>query len=376
VVTTGLLCVSHLATAGEEDDAFATYQLAVELAEAGDFEEAIVLFDKARQMGAPSIVLYNLGRCYESLGEYEKAVEMYEAYMATPDAEGVDQIRARLEALASRPSAVSLTSQPAGARVVELLGDGTITKVGITPVEFMADPGEHTYRLTLEGREAKEIAIKAEYGKKFVLEIDLAPATESHDEEEPEHAVHPSLGLAFELGGGVAVHASKSPGPRAGADVTLGVGWRFAHGAHTGFAIGLRASIRPYGLEGTDIDTGERFTYPALFATVLAVPSFQIGLHERVAIEASLPVGWAVLRPTREVRPLSRVDLLGGSIDGTALSLLDIGAGLGLRVMIVSGLHVTVELVRVHVLVPLSRWHGDDSVLTDVDFVVRVGFEI
>jgi hypothetical protein len=365
-----------VATAGGEDDAFATSQLAVELAEKGDFEEAIVLFEKARQMGAPSVVLYNLGRCYESLGKYEKAVEMYEEYMAAPDAEGVEQIRARLEALASRPSAVSLTSQPAGARVEELLGDGTTSKVGITPVEFMADPGEHTYRLTLEGREAKELTIKAEYGKKFVLEIELAPVTETHGEGDPEQVGHPSLGLTFDLGGGVAVHASKSPGPRAGADLTLGVGWRFAHGAHTGFSIGLRAGIRPYGLEGTDIDTGDRFNYPALFATVLAVPSFQIGLHERVAIEASLPVGWAVLRPTREVRPLSRVDLLGGSIEGTGLSLLDIGAGLGLRVMIVSGLHITVELVRVHVLVPLSRWHGDDSVLTDVDFVVRVGFEI
>lgn len=54
---------------------------------AGDYEEAIELFKKAYEVRQIGNLLYNIARCYESMEEHEKAIEYYERFIASPDAD-------------------------------------------------------------------------------------------------------------------------------------------------------------------------------------------------------------------------------------------------------------------------------------------------
>ncbi len=90
----------------------------------------------------------------------------------------------------------------------------------------------------------------------------------------------------------------------------------------------------------------------------------------------TLPVGLAFLDSTETVPSTATVELLGGTMEGGALTLFDIGFGVSLRIMIVSGLFIAVEPVRIQLLVPTSKWLSGTKVLFDMDFTVRIGFEI
>jgi hypothetical protein len=369
-----VLAAAQDATA-QDAKAVEAYQGGVDLAKQGKYAEAIEMFEEAMKLGAPSMALYNIARCYESMGKLDLAVDYYRRYIQAPDAEDVVGVEAKIEELESKPSAVTVTSEPEGAKVHEILGDGTTLELGETPLEFGAKAGEHTYLVSADGFMPTKVKIETGMGKPYPIHVELVAKGQEDGgggggREEP--AQYPSLGLFFELGGGVAMHAYRHPGFKVGGDVGLGLGWRFAHGAASGFAVGLRTTFRPYTL----VTSSGLDDYQALFVSILAVPAYQIGLHERVGLEITVPVGIAVLRPTKDIPPWTRVDVVGGSIEGGGLALVDVGAGACIRVMLFSGLYLAVEPVRIHVLVPTSKWENGTKALVDLDVTVRMGFEL
>jgi hypothetical protein len=75
------------------------------LFEAGDFNGAMVEFQRARELleGHPMqyLVDYNIGRCHERLFQYDQAMSFYRAYLehAGPDATDAGEVRTRIEML-------------------------------------------------------------------------------------------------------------------------------------------------------------------------------------------------------------------------------------------------------------------------------------
>jgi hypothetical protein len=75
------------------DDGFAYFK-------ARDYRHAAEKFLQAYALDQDPNLLYNLARCYESLGDTDNAIEKYEVFLAKPDADPQGKARAR-EALAA-----------------------------------------------------------------------------------------------------------------------------------------------------------------------------------------------------------------------------------------------------------------------------------
>ena len=364
------LSPSSPASAEDKDVALALYQEAVDLAKEGKYEAAIVLFEKAHGLGAPPVVLYNIGKCYQDLGEIEKAVEHYERYVDAPGVEDTADVEAIIDELEATPSVVKIETIPSEATVYEILTDSTRQKLGTTPLEFVAEAGSHSYVIEKEGHKPKKIKLKTELGKPFDLEIKLTE--KKTEEKEPVRPEGPKLGLFFEAGGGASLHVFRGVGFAPGGEATVGIGWRFAKGLDTGFSVALRASFRPYRLSAV----GEDRAYRSLFTAILAVPAFQLKVHERLALEASVPLGLVVLSPIESIATTTEIELVGGTIQDGGIPLFDAGVGLALRIGIVSGLYAVIKPIHLHVLVPTTTWQNDTKALIDIDMGVLLGYEI
>lgn len=54
---------------------------------AGDYEKAIELFEQAYALDPVPNLLYNIGRCYEQMEQWDEAIAQYERFMVAPDVE-------------------------------------------------------------------------------------------------------------------------------------------------------------------------------------------------------------------------------------------------------------------------------------------------
>jgi tetratricopeptide (TPR) repeat protein len=107
-----LLLIPSIAEAGEDTDlAKQHFVLAEKLYQRGDYEGALQNLEKSyRHSGKPEL-LYNIARCEEQLGQLEKAVEHYRAFLkARPS--GGPEIEARIQNLQRRLEQRSARSGP------------------------------------------------------------------------------------------------------------------------------------------------------------------------------------------------------------------------------------------------------------------------
>jgi hypothetical protein len=367
-----LLLAAASSPAEDKQAAITLYKQAVELAKEEKYEVAIALFEEALEKGAPPLTHYNIGKCHESLGDLEQAVASYRRYLDSPDATDVEEVQETIAALEATPSEVTFTTEPEGARVSKLHPDGTEQELGETPLSVTAEAGSHVYVVSLAGHESKKVSVEAGLGKHRDVELELEPVEQRPPEL--DGGIRPGgPGPFLELGGGVALHLYEDL-VSANGDVSLGGGWRFSEGLGAGFALGVRVDLRPYALDAVDT-AGDRLTRPGLFATVLVVPAYQLRLHERLAVELSLPMGLAFLDSIGDLPSGSEVTLLGGRMSGGALTLFDLGVGAALRIAVVEGLYVSVEPVRLQLLFPVTKWLSDRKILADMDFTVRLGWQ-
>ena len=140
------------------------------------YEEAAAAFEAAYRLRPNGVVRYNLGQCYEKLGELEKALESYRAYLRevpkAEDRDTVEQLVANLEARAEarRKPQVSIASEPPGAQV--RLDD---TAVGATPWSGPVEAGAHEVELTHPGHAPLRRALEVRTGEPVQLHLTLAP---------------------------------------------------------------------------------------------------------------------------------------------------------------------------------------------------------
>jgi tetratricopeptide (TPR) repeat protein len=144
------------------------------------YAEAAAAFEAAYQAVANGVVLYNVGQCYEKLGDLPRAIGAYRDYLReVPGAEdraAVETLVANLEARweAQRRPRVSVASVPSGAL---LSVDGETH--GPTPWTGPLAVGTHQLELVHEGYLPLQRGIEVRAGEPLTLELALSPAAVS-----------------------------------------------------------------------------------------------------------------------------------------------------------------------------------------------------
>lgn len=99
-----LLCESALAQPGgtqqSRDKALELFRQSEDEYRQGRFEEAARLLEEAHRLHGEPVLLYNLARAYEGMGERDKAVDAYQRFLdGSPDAKDRGAIEKRIETL-------------------------------------------------------------------------------------------------------------------------------------------------------------------------------------------------------------------------------------------------------------------------------------
>ncbi|WP_267146714.1 PEGA domain-containing protein [Pyxidicoccus xibeiensis] len=140
------------------------------------YEEAVSAFEEAYRLRPNGVVHYNLGQCHEKLGNLEKALESYRAYLRdVPQAEDRDTVERLIASLEARAEArrkpqVNIASEPSGA---ELRLDGTA--VGATPWSGPVEAGTHQLELTHPGHAPLRRELEVRSGEPVQLQLALTP---------------------------------------------------------------------------------------------------------------------------------------------------------------------------------------------------------
>ncbi|MCP3098656.1 PEGA domain-containing protein [Myxococcus sp. K15C18031901] len=140
------------------------------------YAEAAAAFEEAHSRLPTGVILYNLGQCYEKLGDLEKALASYREYLRleprAKDREGVQQRIADLDTRfeAMRQPLVSVTSEPAGAQV-RLDGQDR----GQTPWSAPIEAGKHALELSLPNHQPVKRDLTVRAGEPIQLQLVLLP---------------------------------------------------------------------------------------------------------------------------------------------------------------------------------------------------------
>ncbi|MCA9526247.1 MAG: PEGA domain-containing protein [Myxococcales bacterium] len=190
----------------------AAYDAGVAHFQAGRYPEAIAEFNKAYRMGPNPILVFNMARAFEELGDFASATEFYKRYLQmapeAPDRKVVEESLRTLELLAARQEkpaegTLEVQSVPEGATV---LVDGR--PVGRTPLQLPVASGRHFVAVEHAGhsRESREIAVDA--GKVQRLDFTLvsvkAPPPPVAQESNAPAWILLGVGTTMIVGGSIA----------------------------------------------------------------------------------------------------------------------------------------------------------------------------
>jgi tetratricopeptide (TPR) repeat protein len=185
-VVVGLL----LATQPEEArdrarDAFAQGQ---ELYRAGDYAGALSAFQTAELTQPSPAAQYNIGRCYEQLGQPAEAVTAFERYLAeTPggaDHEAVTEHTAELRRRIPAEAHLTVAVEPPGANVTV-----DESPPELAPVDKLVPAGRHVVLAELAGHTPARRDVELAAGGSLQLELTLRPLEPVPDTRAPEAAV-------------------------------------------------------------------------------------------------------------------------------------------------------------------------------------------
>ena len=175
VIVLGALAAPQAAQAGEKEEARKHYDRALELADDGQPEGAIVEFRRSYDLTHHFAVLYNIGQVYVSLARPVEAVDAYERYLADGGKKIPAARRAEVEQEIARQKAriatLEIRGLPEGA-VVRLDGK-EIAKAPITaPVRVGV--GTHTIAASADGYDPAEKEVTVAGEDRRVVELALA----------------------------------------------------------------------------------------------------------------------------------------------------------------------------------------------------------
>ena len=156
----------------------AAFQLAQQLYKQARYLDAIDKFEEAYRLKPHPSIFFNIGRCYEQLGEITRALRSYRDYLkALPDAKDKDTVAEAIRNLERRMKEngrqqVAITTDPPGASITI---DGT--SYGSTPAYVELTPGNHLVKAALEGYLPAErnFVMSAERSMELAIALKAAP---------------------------------------------------------------------------------------------------------------------------------------------------------------------------------------------------------
>jgi hypothetical protein len=130
----------------------AAFQWAQKLYKEARYASAIEKFEEAYRLKPHPSILFNIGRCYEQLGEIPRALRSYRDYLkAMPDAKDKEQVTSAILNLERRlkdegVQQLIVYTDPSGAFVT--IDDKAY---GSSPAAVELRPGNHLVKITLDG---------------------------------------------------------------------------------------------------------------------------------------------------------------------------------------------------------------------------------
>ncbi|NMC69832.1 MAG: tetratricopeptide repeat protein [Myxococcales bacterium] len=300
-----------------------TYQAGLEAFNAGNIQQAIELFRESYVVhhGHPN-ALYNIGQCYERLGDFEQAINYYEQYLATDLAEGRDEVYAHIRELRGRKAVFTLRTDPPAARVTVTDANGLpLPEYGEmrTPCELELPPGTYVLHFEAEGRTPRTQVVDGGLGRRAVIEVAL-PAIGAIPPPPPDNgpAGPFEVGPVFlGLAGGPVVHLNGWDEDRDGSDDAFANFGFTAHGGYTlfdgdlRFDVGAQLDLLAYRLStGSGTAKKEEFSWFVLGA---AVPALRWVALDQLHLVVSVALGVGAYLPpdSRTVIPWAGAALTG-----------------------------------------------------------------
>jgi hypothetical protein len=153
-VLTAVVIAASPADAEESDvgKAKETFDSALHLYRQAHYAEALAKFEEAYRYRPHPVIIYNIGRCYDQLGDLPKAMRSYRDYLRmspdAPDRKQVTDAIGNLERRLAQKGVQQLVvyTEPAGAQVTI---DGA--PLGATPASIELPPGDHRVEVSKEG---------------------------------------------------------------------------------------------------------------------------------------------------------------------------------------------------------------------------------
>ena len=143
--------------------------------EAGHFERAVKEFLEANRLASHEATVFNIARCYESLGNISEALSYYGKLLEmTRDVARKTEIQQRMELIRRRTQVgVLVATEPAGARVTVNARERAETQE--TPALIKLSPGLHVLQLRREGHQLAVARVEVKLGETTNVRVRLEP---------------------------------------------------------------------------------------------------------------------------------------------------------------------------------------------------------
>jgi hypothetical protein len=202
------------AETGDVEQARKHFGQGLKLYKDGDFDAALVQFERAYAEKPNFKVLYNIAQCYFELHQYVEARDTLARYLKEGagqlDAERQSKVESDVTDLQRRIAHLTLTVNVTGATVYI---DGK--KVGVTPLSTAVDvsEGQRTISVETADRGSKQRVVRVGGGEDQTISIDFAapsatPVTAAASQaksETPRPQASNGLGAGFWVSGGLAL---------------------------------------------------------------------------------------------------------------------------------------------------------------------------
>ena len=142
----------------------------------GNYDDALIAFERAYEIDPQPKHLYNIARCHEQQGNLAKAADFYERYLRdAPEAEDREEVETRAELLTSKlkktMGRLEVVSLPDGADL-RIAGEGGKRDVK-TPWSGWLAPGRYELSALMQGHDEYTRKIGLAAGENEVVEIDF-----------------------------------------------------------------------------------------------------------------------------------------------------------------------------------------------------------
>jgi hypothetical protein len=211
-----ILASAALAASPDPDVAKAkqTFDAAQRLYKQARYADALAKFEEAYRFKPHPVIIYNIGKCYERLGEISKALRQYHEYLRMmPDAKDKEQVTDAIANLERR-----LKDKGVQQLIVYSDPDGALVSVddqelGTAPASAELPPGSHHVKIAKEGYEPAERSFVMPFNRSVELSFALKAAQPKPPETPPVPAPPPPPSAMPEETGSANAAIATAPTP-------------------------------------------------------------------------------------------------------------------------------------------------------------------